>query len=60
MSVAIDPNIKKKVTIDPNIKKKRIFINKNGEKITEEQMFGGVANELGGNPGANRSQQKEE
>lgn len=38
------------VTIDPNIKKKRIFINKNGERISEEQMFG----QLGINMGADR------
>jgi len=40
------------VTIDPNIKKQRIFINKNGERVTEEQMFGGrMGNVLGSTEG---------
>lgn len=39
------------VTIDPNIKKQRIFIDKHGNKITEDQMLGGgMGNNMGGNP----------
>ena len=46
------------VTIDPNIKKKRIFINKNGEQCTEEQMFGQpVGDDLGADPRANTGEQ---
>jgi len=48
------------VKIDPNIKKQRIFINKNGDKITEEQMFSGMGTNPGSLGGANSGGQEEE
>ena len=48
------------VQIDPNIKKQRIFIDKNGQRITEEQLYGGVANVMGADTGADRGEQAEE
>jgi len=47
------------VTIDPNIKKKRIFINRYGHKITEEQMYN-MGNDMGRGRGANPVNEGEE
>lgn len=47
------------VKIDPNIKKQRIFIDKHGNKVTEEQMFG-MGHVMGTNRGTNPGEQKEE
>jgi len=46
------------VKIAQNLKKERIFLNKNGEKTTEEGMFGQVESNLGTNPRTETSEQK--
>ena len=49
------------VRIAPNIKKQRIFIDKNGQRITEEQLFGDrVGHDVGAGSGADTGEQKEE
>ena len=48
------------VSIDPNIKKTKLFIDKNGNRITEEQLFAGVGDNVGANPGTEGSQPEEE
>lgn len=49
------------VTIAPNIKKNKIFLDKNGNQITEDQLFAnkGVGSNMGTNPRTNPGGQEE-
>jgi len=48
------------VTIDPSIKKQRIFIDKHGQRITEDQLLGGnTQHDLGADQRTNSGGEEE-
>lgn len=48
------------VTIAKNIKKERIFINKNGERITEDKLFNNTAGNMEQSSGSEGGGSEEE